>query len=157
MPILKELTTDLKQALGKKYDFVTHYETLLEKSKNESLRDNEAAISYLDQVIKRYKLIKATSPSDLKLQATKDSYLPLLQQHALELSVLSFSKPNDLVPRLQELDFEAALIDEYIRNIEQAGHDDDLCLTLCSSMLISQSMLSSCDSDRNHHHHRHHW
>lgn len=58
MPTLNKLKPELKEALGKMGDLVSRYDELVEKSKKESLRDNQDATQYVDDVIKRYNLIK---------------------------------------------------------------------------------------------------
>ncbi|WP_454780620.1 coiled coil protein [Legionella sp. WA2022007384] len=151
MPILNKLQPELVKALGKTKNFEEQYENLRAKSKGESLRDDQDAIKYVDDVIKRYKLIKGTSPAS-HLVEQRDSYLKLLKEHAGELSVLSFSKPEDVVARLQELDFAPETIDSMVKGIEQAGNDEDTCLAIFLTLVTSEITLGSCE---NGHHHGH--
>ncbi|KTD03972.1 coiled coil protein [Fluoribacter gormanii] len=151
MPILNKLQPELLKALGKSRDFEEQYEVLRAKSKSESLRDNQDAIKYVDDVIKRYKLIKGTSPSSSDLKVQRDTYLQLLKEHAAEVSVLSFSKPEDVASRLNELDFDSDTIDKMTKGLEQAGNDEDTCIALLSSLIISEITLESCA--RNEHGH----
>lgn len=62
MPILNKLKPELIDALGKSGTLVTRYEAL-RASKDETLRDKPEAIQYIEDVIKRYKSIQATSPA----------------------------------------------------------------------------------------------
>lgn len=101
MPILNKLKPELKEALGKINDLVSRYDALLEKSKGESLRDNQDAVQYVDDVIKRYKLIQKTSPGSSALQAKKESFVSMLREHAAELGIFTFSKPEILHPDLK--------------------------------------------------------
>ncbi|HHF7365031.1 TPA: coiled coil protein [Legionella bozemanae] len=151
MPTLNKLKPELKEALGKMGDLVSRYDELVEKSKKESLRDNQDATQYVDDVIKRYNLIKKTSPGSSALQEKKGSFLSLLKGHAAEVGILAFSKPGDLASRLNELDFEPSKIDEITKGMEQAGGDDDLLSLIVSSVVTSETLLTCSDS----HHHGH--
>ncbi|KTD42040.1 hypothetical protein [Legionella parisiensis] len=151
MPALNKLNPELKEALGTMSDLVSRYDELVEKSKKESLRDNQDATQYVDDVIKRYNLIKKTSPRSSALQEKKESFLSLLKGHAAEVGILAFSKPGDLASRLKELDFEPSKIDEITKGIEQAGGDDDLLSLIISSVVTSETLLSCPDG----HHHGH--
>ncbi|MCW8410042.1 coiled coil protein [Legionella sp. PATHC035] len=150
MPTLKKLTPEVKNALGNKYDFQARYEGLIQKSHEGQLKDNQDAVQYIDDVVKRYKMIKGTSPSSSDLQAKKETYLPLLRAHAAEVGIHTFSKPGDLASRLKELDFEPSKIEEISKGLEQAG-DDDL-LAILSSLIITSA---TCDDGHHHHHHHH--
>ncbi|WP_454785157.1 coiled coil protein [Legionella sp. WA2024007413] len=151
MPILKKLEPELVKALGKTKNLEEQYETLRVKGKDESLRDNQDAIKYVDDVIKRYKLIKGTSPSSLDLQVQRESYLKLLKEHAAEVTVLSFSKPEEVASRLKELDFAPETIDSMIKGMEQAGTNEDTCIAILVSIITSEITLESCG--RNEHGH----
>lgn len=151
MPTLNKLKSELKDALGKINDLVSRYDALYEKSQSESLRDNQDATQYVDDVIKRYNVIKKTSPKSSELQEKKESFLPLLRAHAAEVGILAFSKPGDLASRLKELDFEPSKIDEITKGLEQAGNDDDLLSIIVSSVVTSETLLTCSDS----HHHGH--
>ncbi|PWY57446.1 coiled coil protein [Legionella qingyii] len=151
MPVLNKLQPELVKALGKARNFEEQYEALRKKSNSESLRDNQDAITYVDNVIKRYKLIKGTSPSSSDLTILRDSYLKLLKEHAAEVSVLSFSKPEDVASRLKELDFDSDTIDKMTKGLEQAGGDEDTGIALLLSLIICEQTLESCS--RNEHGH----
>ncbi|HHT0592675.1 TPA: coiled coil protein [Legionella anisa] len=153
MPILNKLKPELKEALGTINDLVSRYDALLEKSKGESLRDNQDAVQYVDDVIKRYKLIQRTSPGSSALQAKKESFVSMLREHAAELGIFTFSKPGDLASRLKELDFEPSKIDEITKGIEQAGGDDDL--VILSSLVLTSETLVTCADGGHHHGHPH--
>lgn len=152
MPVLNKLTPELKDALGQMSNLASRYDVLLEKSKGESLRDNQEAINYVDDVIKRYQTLKATSPHTTVLQAKKESYLDLVKQHAAEISVYSFSKPTDIGARLKQLDFAPDAIAEITKKIEQAGGDEDTFAILLSSFITSELTLADCGGS---HHHGH--
>lgn len=74
MPILNKLKPELIDALGKSGTLVTRYEAL-RASKDETLRDKPEAIQYIEDVIKRYKSIQATSPSNDKLRAKRKLFI----------------------------------------------------------------------------------
>lgn len=150
MPMLNPLTSEMKDALGKMSNLVAQYETLAEKSKLESLRDNQDAIKYVDLSVKRYKSIKATSPATEELQIKRESFLALLKQHIAEVGVKSFSKPDDLASRLKEVDYSADSIDKVTKGMEQAGVNDDDLATLITSVVTSETSLLSGS-----HHHGH--
>lgn len=84
--------------------------------------------------------------------AQKESYLSLLKQHAAEMSICSFSKPEDLASRLERLDFEYDMINEMTKKLEQAGGDEDTCIAFLSSLLVINLSLASCGDS---HHHGH--
>ena len=149
MPALKKITPEVKEALGTLNSFETRYAGLVKKSEEGQLKDNQDAIQYIDDVIKRYAMIKKTSPSASAAQAKKEAYLPALRSHAAEIGVLTFSKPGDFASRLKELDFEPSNIEEITKGLEQAGGDDDLLATL-SSLVITSAI---CGDDGHHHHH----
>ncbi|KTD06157.1 coiled coil protein [Legionella gratiana] len=150
MPTLNPLTPEMNDALGKMSTLVPQYNSLAEKSKSESLRDNQDAMQYVDSVIKRYKSIKATSPTTVDLQSKKESFLSLLKQHVAEVGVMSFSKPGDVASRLNEVDFSAESIDQITKGMEQAGLNDDDLATLVTSVVTSETSLLSGS-----HHHGH--
>lgn len=58
MPLLNQLSSEMKDALGKVGALSTQYEILAEKSKSESLRDNPDAIKYVDSVVKDISQLK---------------------------------------------------------------------------------------------------
>lgn len=151
MPILNKLKPELKEALGTMSNLVGQYDGLLEKSKTETLRGSPEATQYMDDVIKRYNLIKKTSPTTSASQTKKETYLPLLREHAAEIGILSCSKPAELASRLKELDYEPSKIEELTKGLEQAGGDDDLIAILLSSFITSETLLTCSDS----HHHGH--
>ncbi len=151
MPLLNQLSSEMKDALGKVGALSTQYEILAEKSKSESLRDNPDAIKYVDSVVKRYKSVKATSPNTSELQSKKDSYLSLLKQHVGEIAAVSFSKPADMASRLKEVDYSNDSIDEITKGMEQPGVNDDDLATLITSVVTSETSLLSSNS----HHHGH--
>ena len=155
MPTLKQLTPEMTEALGKTQGLIKRYEDLLAKSKSESLRDNKDTVTYIDDVVKRYKSIKATNPSKEELKIKKGTYLLQLKQHVAEASVASFSKPTDVAIRLQEVDFAAESIDQIVKGMEQAGGNNDDLATLLTSLVTSETFLAFC-SDGGHHHHHHH-
>lgn len=150
MPTLKKLTPEVNNALGNKFDFQTRYEGLIQKSNEGQLKGNEDAIRYIDDVVRRYNMIKGTSPSSSDLQAKKEAYLPLLRAHAAEVGIHTFSKPGDLASRLKELDFEPSKIEEITKGLEQAGDDDFLAI------LLSSLIVTSATCEEGHHHHHHH-
>ncbi len=151
MPMLNQLSSELREALGKMSPRATQYQVLAEKSKSESLRDNQDAINYVDSVIKRYKSIKAISPTTSLLESKRESFLALLKQHVGEIAVLSFSKPSDVASRLKEVDFSNDSIDEITKGMEQPGVNDDDLATLITSVVTSETSLLSANS----HHHGH--
>lgn len=153
--LLKTLSTETREALGKTSGLAARYDALLEKSNSESIRDDKDAVQYVDDIVKRYKIINATAPSIEKLQKTKDSYLAQLKQHGAEVCVLSFSKPGDVASRLQALDIESDKIAEITKGMEQAGGDDDWAILL-SSLITSETLLGLCSGGHHHHHHHPH-
>ncbi|STY28723.1 coiled coil protein [Legionella wadsworthii] len=153
MPKLEKLSPELKEALGTMSNLVSRYETLREKT--ESLRDDAEAIQYVDDVIKRYSLLKKTSPAMSAAQAKKEAFLPQLRKHAGELCSYSFSKPGDLANRLKELDFTPSEISEASKGLEQAGGDDELCCCLVGSSLALDTILSCLNNGSHHHGHPH--
>jgi hypothetical protein len=152
---LKALTPEAREALGKTSGLAPRYDALLVKSKSESLRDEQDASKYVDDIVKRYRTINATSPSTEKLQQTKDAYLAQLKQHGAEVGVMSFSKPGDVASRLQELDIEPDTIAKITKGMEQAGGDDEIGAILLSSLITSETSLGLCSGG--HHHHGHGW
>lgn len=145
MPMLNPLTPEMKDALGKTLG--PQYETLLQKSKHESLRDNQDAIKYVDSVIRRYKAIEGTSTSESR----REPFLAQLKKHAGEVVAVSFSKPGDVASRLKEVDFSNDSIDEITKGMEQPGVNDDDLATLITSVVTSETSLLSGNS----HHHGH--
>lgn len=154
--LLNKLSSETTNALGKMTNLASRYEALRAKNANESLRDDKDAGDYVDDLIKRYKQIKATSPVKEAMQATKDAYLLQLRHHAAEVSVLSFSKPEELTARLQAVDLPADVIDKITKGMEQAGGSDELALFVCST-ITSESLIATCSEGNSHHHgHGHH-
>lgn len=146
MPILiNKLTPETKKALGVLSD---RYEVLRAKSKGETLRDDKDAVQYVDEVIKRYKTIKATTPTKEALQITRELYLTQLKKHAAELCVLSFSKTGDVASRLQALDVDADTIAEVTKGMEQASGADLLAVFLSSAITSA----FSCTGGTHHSH-----
>lgn len=140
MPTLNQLAPEMENALGK--TLRSQYQVLLKKSKDESLRDNQEAIMYLDSVIKRYKTIEATSPSEVR----RKPFLDQLQKHAEDVAVVSFSKPGDAATRLKAIDFSADSIDAITKGMEQPGVNDGDLVSAITSVVTSETLLASCSS-----------
>ena len=153
---LRPLTQEIATALGTTKRFKERYQELFTTSQTQSIRDNQVAAQYIDDVIRRYQSIAATNPQQEKFQIKKNEYLFHLRQLVAEISVVSFSKPGDVITRLQQVDFKEDAIEKIVKGMEQAGdNDDDFCSIIGAS---SQTSVATCDalSDNNHHHHHHH-
>jgi hypothetical protein len=144
MPTLKPLTTKKVEALGKTKKFTERYQTLLALSENQSIRDNALASLYVDDVINRYILIEATQPQQKEIQIKKNDYLLQLRQHVAEMSVVSFSKPGDIITRLQAVHIPEDAIDKIVKGMEQAGNNDDdgFYRIIITSQAVNLSILS---------------
>ena len=138
--LLNELTHSVKEALGA--HLTKYYNELVIQSHTAPIKDEDKAVSYVDSVIKRYNLLKSSQPTDQQLQDKKVKFLPLIQQHAQELTIALFSKPADIATRLSTLDVDEKRVAQLARTMEQPGRNEVGILISC--VLTADTCAETC-------------
>lgn len=153
MPALQPLTQTTKDAVGP--FMAKRYVALQVRSATESLRDDSVFGQYVDDVITRYKRIEATSPHNEAMKTKKEGMLLALKDHTAQISVLAFSKPEDVAAKMNSVGFEADNIQKVASAMEQPGSAVDDLLAIVSSVATLET--SSAGAGGHHHHaHGHH-
>ena len=146
---LLDLTPELKEALGKDGKLAQQYSTL---QKQNDIKDSQAAIDYVDAVVKRFNAIKNAPSSKPGLAEKKEKFITELMKHLTQMAVLSFSKPESASQRLSAMGLSSEGVKQIIEKMEQPGApEDDLCsVALC--VATSETSLICGPSNRYHQH-----